>query len=154
MEEKKTIFDYIRQLFSIFGIIVILHVVLDLLVGDKACEVSTLFSLGSAGLSNHTLIQLFFLALICTLAQNIFLTDTLIKNMPLPVRNILFFATMLISSIIFIILFGWFPVGQFITWLAFILCFCFCTVFSVVISRFEERAEDRKMQEALNKLKK
>ena len=154
MDERKTVFDYIKHLFTTYGIMVLIFFVTNLIIGDEARSVSTLFALGSSGLSSATLIQLLLLALIATVAQNVFLSDILIKNMPLIVRNILFFLTVMLASTLFIILFGWFPVGDAVAWIGFVVCFAFCTAISAVIMRLEENAENKKMQEALNKLKK
>ena len=93
MEDKKTIFNYVGQMFSIYGVMIMIFIVINLIIGNEAGSVSTLFSLGSAGLSTATLLELFLLVLIVAAAQNIFLTDILIKNLALIVRNILFFAT-------------------------------------------------------------
>ena len=154
MDEKKTIFDYIKQLFTTYGIMVVIFIVTNLLVGNEARVLSTLFALGSVGLSTVTLLQLFLLALIITIAQNIFLSDILIKNMALIVRNILFFVTVMVASTLFIILFSWFPIGDPSAWIGFIVCFAICTAVSAGIMRLEENAENKKMQEALNKFKK
>ena len=154
MDEKNTIFDYIKQLFTTYGIMVLIFIVINLIIGNEARTVSTLFALGSAGLSSATLFQLLFLAVITTVAQNIFLSDILIKNMALIVRNILFFLTVMVAISMFVILFGWFPIGNVVAWIGFIVCFALCTAISAVIMRLEENAENRKMQEALNKYKK
>ena len=154
MDEKKTIFDYIKQLFTTYGIMVVIFIVTNLLVGNEARVLSTLFALGSVGLSTVTLLQLFLLALIITIAQNIFLSDILIKNMALIVRNILFFVTVMVASTLFIILFSWFPIGDPLAWIGFIVCFAICAAVSAGIMRLEENAENKKMQEALNKFKK
>ena len=100
------------------------------------------------------LIQLLLLAVIITAAQNVFLSDILIKNMALIVRNILFFVTVMIALAVFVILFGWFPVNEAGAWIGFLISFAVCTTVSAVFMRLEERAENKKMQEALNRLKK
>ena len=154
MDDRKTIFDYIKQLFTTYGIMVVIFIVINLIIGNEARTLSSLFSLGSAGLSTATLLQLLFLAAIITVAQNIFLSDILIKNMALIVRNILFFVTVMAASTLFIIIFGWFPAGDITAWIGFIVCFAVCTAVSALIMRLSENAENRKMQEALNRLKK
>jgi hypothetical protein len=154
MDDNKNIFDYIKQLFTSFGIVVLLFIVINLLIGNEAGSVSSLFALGSKGLSTATLLQLMFLVLIITVAQNIFLSDLVIKNMALVVRNILFFATILAAITIFAVIFGWFPLNNVAAWIGFIVSFAVCTVISSVLMRLEENAENRKMQDALNRLKK
>ena len=133
MEDRKTVFEYIAQLFATYGIMVVIFIVINHFVGDEARRVSTLFTLGSSGLSSAMLIQLLLLAVIITAAQNVFLSDILIKNMAL---------------------FGWFPVNEAGAWIGFLISFAVCTTVSAVFMRLEERAENKKMQEALNKLKK
>lgn len=154
MEEKKNVFDYIRQLFTIYGVMVLIFVIFNLIIGDEAKSISTLFSIGSAGLASATLLQLLFMALIITVAQNIFLTDILIKNLALIVRNILFFITIMIAIIAFVIVFGWFPINNVAAWIGFIVSFAVCTGVSAWLMHLEEKAENKKMQEALNRLKK
>lgn len=154
MDDNKNIFDYIKQLFTSFGIVVLLFIVINLIIGDEAGSVSSLFALGAKGLSTATLLQLLFLVLIITVAQNIFLSDLVIKNMALVVRNILFFATIMAAITIFAVVFGWFPLNNIAAWIGFIVSFAFCSVISSVIMRLEENAENKKMQDALNRLKK
>ena len=154
MEDRKTIFEYIAQLFTTYGIMVVIFIVINLFIGDNARNVSTLFALGSDGLSAAMLLELLLLAFIITAAQNIFLSDILIKDMALIVRNILFFLTIMIAITVFVIIFGWFPINEVGAWIGFIISFAVCTAVSAVFMRLEERAENKKMQEALNRLKK
>ena len=154
MDDNKNIFDYIKQLFTSFGIVVLLFIAINIIIGNEAGSVSSLFALGAKGLSTATLLQLLFLVLIITAAQNIFLSDLVIKNMALVVRNILFFATIMAAITVFAVVFGWFPLNNVAAWIGFIVSFAFCSVISSVIMRFEENAENKKMQDALNRLKK
>ena len=154
MEDRKTVFDYISQLFATFGIMVLIFIVLNLFIGNLARSMSTLFSLGDAGLSSATLLELLLLALIITVAQNIFLSDILIKNMVLLARYLLFFLTIMVAITVFVIIFGWFPVDHAPSWIGFIVSFAVCTAVSAFIMRLEEQAENRKMQEALKKYNK
>ena len=142
MEEKKNIFDYIKELFTSYGIVVLLFIVINLIIGNEAGSVSSLFALGSKGLSTATLLQLLFLVLIITVAQNLFLTDLVIKNMAL------------VAITVFAVVFSWFPLNDPRAWIGFIVSFSVCTVVSSVIMRMEENAENKKMQDALNRLKK
>ena len=154
MEDRKTVFEYIAQLFTTYGIMVVIFIVINHFIGNEARSVSTLFSLGSAGLSSATLLELLLLALIISVVQNVFLSDILIKDMALILRNILFFVTVMTAIAVFVILFGWFPINEAGAWIGFIASFAICTAVSAFFMRLEERAENKKMQEALNRLKK
>lgn len=151
MEEKKTIYNYISQIFATYGIIVFMFIIFCLLIGEEARDYSSLFSLGGKGLSLGTMIQLFLIAIIISFAQILFLTDRWIKNMPLFLRFIIFFLLVMITIIVFIITFSWFPINDIKPWIGFLVSFSVCTVVGIIISRLEEQAENKKMMQALEK---
>ena len=148
MEDKKTIFNYISQLFAIYGIVIAIFVAINLIIGNEAGSVSTLFTLGSTGLSTKTLIELFVLVVIVTIDDNVFHTDLLIKNMSLIVRNILFFAVILVTIIVFAVVFGWFPLDNVLSWIGFIVSFSVCAVFSAILMRLEDGTDRERYYEA------
>ena len=153
MEDKKTIFDYLGQLFATYGITVAIFIVFGMVVGEGAREFSTLFALGNQGISFQTLAQLFLLALIITVVQILFLTDRWVKNMQMLFRNVCFFGCICVAMVVFAVLFAWFPIGDVKAWIGFTVSFAVCTVISVVIGRAEEKAENRKMEQALKKFR-
>lgn len=153
MEQNKTIFSYIGQVFATYGIIVTIFIVFSILIGERACGVSSLFSLADEGLAINTLLQLLLMTVIINLSQNLFLTDRWIKNMPMIIRNILFFATVCVVIVVFAFLFEWFPVKDYKAWIGFAVSFVICTIISVGISKLEENAQNKKMEQALEKIK-
>lgn len=134
MEQNKTIFNYVRQVFAIYGIIVMVFLVFCTLIGEGAREYSSLYALGSKGLTIQTLSQLLILSFIISIFQIIFLTDKWIKS---------------ITMALFATVFSWFPVGNIRAWIGFLICFIFSTAISVGINKLEENAENRKMEQAL-----
>lgn len=153
MEEKKTIFDYLSELFTIYGVMVALFIVFTLIVGSKASTVSTLFQLGKDGLAIATLLQLLGLALFIMVVRNVFLTDLCIKNMSLLIRNVLFFASALAAIVFCVICFGWFPTNSLISWICFFISFAVCTIVSTFLTRAAEKTENAKMAKALERFK-
>lgn len=153
MEEKKTIFDYIGQVFLIFGITIGILNIFCLLFGDNAKEISTLFSLGSDGLSVGTAFQFFLVSVCIVIAKFIFFTDVCIKKMSLAMRAVCMVSAVLIIIAVFIWICGWFPVNMWQPWFMFILCFGISFGISVAVTGFKERLENRKMEEALDRLK-
>lgn len=151
MDEKKTIFNYISHAFAIFGIIVAIFMIFSLIVGRSTEGYSSMFSLGKEGLSISTLAQLLLLSGIITIVQVAFLTDRLIKNMTIVKRYILFFLSVMIVTVIMIIAFEWFPIYDIIAWVYFFICFVLSCFISTFITKLKERAEDSRMQEALEK---
>ena len=122
-----------------------------MLIGEDTAGYSTLFIMGDSGLSTATLAQLLLLAVLITVAQVIFLTDRLIVTMAMPLRNVLFFLSILAVIVILIMAFGWFPLNDAKAWAGFLISFVLSMLISVMVTRLKECAENAKMQEALDK---
>ena len=153
VEEKKTIFDYIGQVFMIFGITICILNVFCVLFGEDAKAYSTMFSLGKEGLSVPIMIQ-FLLASACTVANRfVFFTETFIKNMTVPVRTVCMVIVEVAVTAVFIVAFGWFPTDMWLPWVMFILSFGICFMVSLAVTVIKTRVENRKMEEALERLK-
>ena len=150
MEEKKTVFYYVRQAFATYGVIVLVFAIMSIVIGERTKDYAALFFMGNAGMSMPILMELLLLAVIITLAQVVFLTDTWIMNMSMIRRNALFFLTVLVVSVIMIIVFQWFPIGDMTAWLGFIVSYALSVLVSVLVTRLRERAENAKMQQALD----
>lgn len=153
MDNKPTILDYLSQVFMIFGITVLLLNIFCLMFGESAKEFSTIFTLGNLGLSVKTMLQ-FLLAIAITIVFRFaFMTDALIKKMSLAVRIIAMFTAAFLNIVVFIILCGWFPMNNPIAWVMFLISFAVSCTVSTVVSLYNERAENRKLEEALKKFK-
>ena len=76
------------------------------------------------------------------------------KNMPLVLRNICFFAVIILAMVFFCCVFSWFPVSNVKAWIGFMLSFFECTTISIVIGRIKEKVENKKMDQALQSIKK
>lgn len=154
MEENKTIFDYIGQALLLFGNTVLIFMVFGLIIGDFAMGSSTLFELGSRGFTIDTLLQLLLLSVVVTIIRLLFLSDKWIKNMRMPIRILCFLVSAILLAVVMAVVFGWFPVDEVYAWLGFGISFVLCTVISVLLSRLKEKAENKKMEQALEKLQK
>ena len=151
MEEKRTIFSYIGQALATYGAIVVIFIVFSLILDEDTGKFSTLFELGNKGLTLGTLIQLLALAVIVTAAQVVFLTDTMLKNLSIVMRNVLFFSVILIAMVLFACVFGWFPIDDPRAWIGFGVSFGLSMAASIFITRFVEKAENDSLQAALEK---
>ena len=153
MEDRKTIFHYIGNVFMVFGITMLILNLLCLMFGEDAQEFSTMFSLGREGLSCYTMLE-FLLVSVCTVfLRFLFFTDTVIKNMTLIVRTICMVVSELFITACFISVCGWFPVNEWLPWGMFFLSFAVCFIVSAVCTTLNERMENKKMQEALERVK-
>lgn len=153
MEENRSIFDRISKVFTVFGVVILVHVIIGMIVGEGASKVSTLFSLGSEGLAMNTILQLFALSVIVIILQTIFLTDMIIKSMSIVLRIVLMFVSVTCATVVFVLAFKWFPVDEILAWVGFFVSFAICSLVSVLYSRLREKTENRKMDEALEKIK-
>lgn len=153
MIKKNTVFDYLAQVMIIFGISVISLSVFCCLFGAEAEGVSSIFELGSAGLSVATLGQFLLMAFVISGFRWLFFTDVLIRNLAMTLRCVLMFACVIGSVGVFAAAFKWFPVGQALPWVMFFICFFVCAVVSAGVSVLKEKSDNRKMQEALERLK-
>ena len=153
MDNKPTILDYLTQAFMIYGITVLALNIFCLLFGDSARDFSTIFALGSAGLSVKTMLQFLLAIAITIVLRFVFMTDLIIKKMPLAARIITMFAAAFLNIMVFVILCGWFPVDNLTAWIMFLISFAISCTVSTAVSLLKEKMENRKLAEALNRLK-
>lgn len=153
MEERKTIFDYLGQVFATFGITVMLLIILGHFFGEDAREISALFQLGSKGLSSEILLQFFVVAIATTVSRFLFFTDILIKQMHEVGRIIGMLTSIVVVIVGMTLVFDWFPIERWEAWAMFFLCFAGCFVISITVTSVKEKMENQKMAEALEKLK-
>lgn len=153
MIKRNTIFDYFTQIMVIWSVSTLSICLFCFLFGEAAYGYSSIFSLGSAGISIATLMQFLVLAVIITSLKFLFFTDILIKKMSIVIRSIMMFTCIILSVFFFAAAFQWFPVHQLKPWLMFFLCFSVCAAVSVLISVIREKNDNQKMKEALERLK-
>lgn len=153
MRKKETIFDYVGQTFKVFGFSILCLNIFSFLFGESAEELSTMFAYGNHGLSLSTMMQFFAIAVIVTLLQALFFTDHLIKKLSMVWRIAAMFLSIIAVIAFFIFRFDWFPVMMWQPWVMFFVCFGICAGVSVALSVLKEKSENRKMQEALERLK-
>lgn len=153
MEKKKTIFDYVGQVLMIYGITILILNVFCVVFGENAKEVSTLFAMGSNGVSVSASFQFLLVSIVVVALRFLLFTDSIIKNMSLPVRTGSMYVAIILIILIMNWLFGWFPADMWQAWLGFILSFVVCSVVSTITVLVKDKLENDKMQDALNKFK-
>ncbi|MCR4793122.1 MAG: hypothetical protein K5871_10240 [Lachnospiraceae bacterium] len=151
MEEKRSIFSYISQMFATYGAIVVMFIVFNLILDESTGQYSTLFELAGKGITLVTLLELLLLSVVVTVAQIVFLTDAVFKDLSMILRNVFFFAAILTVIVAFACMFGWFPIDDAKAWAGFGVSFALSMAASILITRFVEKAENARMQEALEK---
>ncbi len=153
MEDRKTFFDYAGQVFLTFGITITVLNVFCVLFGEEAEGFSTMFALGGEGLPAATVFQFLLSSVFMVAARYLFFTDAVIKKLSLPLRTVCMLAADTIVIIVFVAVCGWFPVDRWQPWAMFFLSFGICFGIGTVVVTLKERAENRKMEAALKRLK-
>ena len=153
MEDRKTLFDYIGQVFIIFGFSIIVLNLFCILVGEYAQDVSSIYSMGKAGLSTATMMQFLGVSVCITGLRFLFFTDRIIRQMSITTRTVCMLLSIIALIMVCVIMFEWFPVDMWQPWAGFLLTFLLCFAGSMFVTRMKERTENRKMEEALQRLK-
>lgn len=153
MDKKFSILEFCSQVFTIYGITIVLLNIFCILFGTSAQEISTIFSMGSHGLGVATSFQFLLAVLAITVLRFIFMTDILIIKMPAAARIAAMFAGTFAIILVFIIAFDWFPADLPMAWIMFLICFVVCCTGGTMISLIAEKQENRKLEEALKRCK-
>lgn len=153
MDERKNIFDYLGQVFCIFGITMAIMAVFCLIFGEEAQEFSTMFALGNKGLPVETMGQFLGVTALIVGLRFIFFTDVLIKSMSIRMRTVSMLTGVVMVIGVFVCFFGWFPVDMWQAWLMFFGCFGISFVISVLVISWKAKLENRRMEEGLKRIK-
>lgn len=153
MEERKTIFTYLGQVFMIFGITIVILNLFCVLFGESAQSYSTMFSLGKEGISIATMMQFFMVSIGTVAIRYLLFTDAVIRNMRLVVRMICMIIAEIMMIVVFVLAFDWFPADSWQPWGMFLLSFACSFVISLTITILKERTENKRMEAALIRLK-
>ncbi|MDE6424963.1 MAG: hypothetical protein K2K89_02340 [Ruminococcus sp.] len=153
MDKNFSVLKYLSQVFMIYGITTGLLNIFCIVFGASAHDVSTIFSLENSGIGVATSLQFLLAVSVIVGLRAIFMTDILIKKMPVVARIIVMFTGVFMTIIIFIFLFRWFPADMPLAWIIFIVCFIISCTVSTLISVLAEKQENRRLEEALKRYK-
>ena len=152
MEERFSIFDFIKNVFKIYGFTVLVFIAFAKLIGNLAMGNSTMFSLGDTGLAIDTLLQL-LLFIICEVALEFFVFKSrVLKITSVVLRTIIFLIATVLLVAGYAVWFGWFPANEPGAWIGFIISFSVCLLLSSIFTWLEEKNENKKMKDALNRM--
>ena len=153
MEEKKTIFDYLAQVMIIFGFAMLVLNIFCLFFGNAAKDISAIFELGDQGIPVEITFQFLFISALITGLRFVFFTDIIIKKMSIWLRTICMLTIVVIIIAAFIFFFNWFPVNMWQPWAMFFVCFGLSFLGSCLVVIVKEKVENKRMEEALRRLK-
>ena len=154
MKENTTIFDHIGNILNTFGVSVLVLLFVCGVFGDDAREMSSMFQLGSKGLALETMLQYLAVAVVIEIIRSFFFSDRFIKNASNTLRSGGMIFTIIMVVVLFIIAFDWCPVNKALPWIMFLVSFGICFSIGLWISNIQEKLENKKMEEGLERLKK
>lgn len=153
MRDNKTVFDYLGQTLILFGFTMTVLNIFCIFFGDSAVGYSSIFELGSRGISVKTAAQFLGVSAIISGMRFIFFSDIIIKKMPIGLRTACMLTGVIIVIAGFTAAFKWFPVNDRKPWIMFFICFGISFLGSWLVMVAKEKTENKKMAEALRKLK-
>ena len=153
MEEKRTVFDYLAQVLTVFGFAMIVLNIFCLVFGNSAQEFSAMFALGDQGIPAGIVFQFLCVSILMTGVRFLFFTDMLIKKMPIWLRTVCMLTAIVVIIAVFAMTFHWFPVNMWQPWVMFLICFVISFLGSCLVITVKEKMENKKMNEALQRLK-
>ncbi len=153
MKENTTIFDYLMQVMIVFGFSLLVLNLFCIFVGDAAKDYSTMFDLGSMGISVATTFQYLVVSTLIVAMRFLFFTDVIIRKMTIWLRTVSMVTCVILIIAVFAAVFRWFPVNMAKPWIMFFICFGISFVGSFFVMRLKEKAENKKLNDALDRLK-
>ena len=152
-EKPVTIIQFITKVLVIFSFVMLFMSIIGPIIGDEAQGVSTLFILGSQGVSYTSIYQALCLSLYTNIVQVIFLSGFLEKRMQLLWRTVLMFASVFIGCGVLSVLFGWFPADNLLAWILYLLCFVVMAGISSAVMIVKNKLENAKVNQKLAEYK-
>ena len=152
MEERKTIFDYLAGVLIVFGITIIILNILCQIFGEDAKGYSSIFQLGSNGIACSTMLEFLAVSFLITGMRYLFFSDILFKKMPATLRTLCMVTLVIILIGIFIYIFSWFPINDWLAWAMFFLSFSLCFIVSLLVTFLQRKSQDKALQKALEKI--
>ena len=116
-------------------------------------NLSSMFALEGAGLPYPTILQAFTFALIMAFISRLLFSGIIDIKLQYIYKHIIFLFTTLITTIIFSILFNWFPVNNIQAWLLFIPFFFMACIIAIGLSFLLLKLEDKKYNKLLENYK-
>jgi hypothetical protein len=146
-------YNFIAQVLILFAVDVLFLILIASLFGDGAKEISNMYQFGSKGLATSTLLQFLLSSVFVIFFKSLFFSERIIKSMLTLWRAVLLLLSILLSMILFIIIFHWFPIDNFNAWTGFFVCFGGGFVVSTAYMIIKTKRDNRKYNELLSNYK-
>lgn len=144
---------FFSQLFVMFFVSILSLSLIGLVVGGGAKEYSSLFSLGSDGISFVSIFQMLFYSILISLLKILLFSETIFKKMMARWRAVLLVLGSFLLAVIFIFSFHWFPYNYYPAWIGFFASFTAGFLVSLAVMLIKGRMDNRKYEDLLSRYK-
>jgi len=144
---------FFSQLFVMFFVAILSVSLIGLLFGSGAQQYSSLFSLGSSGVSFVTIFQLLLYSTVISLLKIVLFSERIFRKVMMKWRAALLVFGAFITGIIFILFFHWFPYDYLPAWVGFLVSFTTGFAISLTIVLIKSRIDNRKYDTLLSRYK-
>ena len=151
MKENRTVFHFLTETLTVFSYTILILNLLALEVGEDAKNISTIFSMGSKGISAKTTFQFLISSAALTGLRFLIFGDSPKLQLPFWCRSLCMLVSSLLVLTAFILVFGWFPAKEWTYWALFLICFLLSCAGTVLLTVLKERSENKQMENALKK---
>lgn len=153
MEDKFTLKSFLTDVCIIFTVIILAFSAAGVLGGEQMEPFSTLYYGGGKAMAYSTILQVLLCAVLVITLKTVIFSDILFKRMMLLWRVVFMVLAALGVTSICIVLFGWFPIGDLLGWVMFLLSFLVCFGISTAIMVYETKKESVKYEKLLEEYK-
>ncbi|MFR2645697.1 MAG: hypothetical protein ACLTAF_06615 [Blautia coccoides] len=153
MEKNKTVFDFLGNMFCIYGITAAMLILFALAFGETAKEISGMFRLGKQGIPLEVMAEFLLTSFLVTCMQYLIFSEKIFKHMSGNRRTVYMLLSIFVITSAAIWKFRWFPVNMWEPWACFFLSFFVSVLVSIGVMRLKIKAEDRKLEEGLKRMK-
>lgn len=151
--QNHSIFSFFTQSLALFAVNILFLCLTASVVGNDAGQISSMYQFGSKGLAITTILQFFLSSLTVIGLKNLFFSDKIFKSMLTLWRTVLLLFSILVFMVFFIILFDWFPLDSYLSWIGFFICFGGGFLISSAVMIIKTKLENCKYEEQLSHYK-
>ena len=154
MEKEKKVFNNIfTQTFANFGICILVVSTVAYIMGETQQVQGGMMRLAGEGLSYTSILQLLLYAWAITGISYVAMKISMQKQILVIWRFIIEFFVIVTTTILFAVLFKWFPIDNLQAWISFIISFSVCMTLTFVVIIVKIKLDDKRYQKQLAEYK-
>lgn len=146
---KKRLLDYLGQVFLLFGVMVIMLMISKQALYDYQEVNAFIFDVDKHALSFQILMQFLALAAMNVMLKHVMFSEKYMKHASILTRTTLLVLSFFVIVVGFIVTFKWFPKGEILPWLLFVLLFAVSAFVSIGVVSIKTKVENKNMSDGL-----